>query len=115
MKSNAYLRFLHLSQAIQDLPGLPALDATEERILNMCADAWHQGGRVTVTGLAKIVPDVSERTSYRRIKDLHSKDMIALKSDPDDKRVKYIEPTSLCEKYFESLDRFFVDASQAKS
>lgn len=110
MKSNTYLRFLHLAQAIQGLPGFPKLDGTEERILNICADAWYRNKKITVTGLAPIIPGVSERTSYRRIKDLEKKGMITLKSDISDKRIKLVEPTTLCESYFEQMSTCFSNA-----
>gem|GEM_PF-6641373 len=37
--------------------------------------------------------------------------MIALTNAPDDKRVKFIEATTLCEKYFETMESCFSSAS----
>ncbi|MFM2441151.1 MAG: hypothetical protein RLZZ349_878 [Pseudomonadota bacterium] len=38
--SHAYMKFLHLSQAVNELPQFPPLDPTEERLLNYFASAW---------------------------------------------------------------------------
>ena len=113
MNKNTYLKFLHLAQAIQKLPSFPELDSVEERLLNICAGIWHSDMKITVTEIAKMSPGNSERTSHRRIKTLIEKGMIVLKSDPNDKRVKYIQPTLLCEKYFKQMEHCLNLASKS--
>ena len=38
--SIAYMKFLHLTQAVNELPQFPSLDPMEERLLNYFASAW---------------------------------------------------------------------------
>ena len=103
-QNNTYFKFLHLAQAIQSLPSFPELDSVEERLLNVCGSVWYSDIKISVTEIANMLPGTSERTSHRRIKTLLSKNMITLKNDDNDKRIKYILPTPLADKYFKKME-----------
>ena len=102
--NNMYFKFLHLAQAVQKLPSFPQMDSVEERLLNVCASVWFSDMKISVTEIANMLPGTSERTSHRRIKSLLAKNMIILKNDDKDKRVKYIMPTQLADKYFKKME-----------
>ena len=102
--SNTYFKFLHLALAVQKLPTFPELDSVEERLLNVCASVWFSDMKISVTEIANMLPGTSERTSHRRIKSLLQKNMIVLKTDDKDRRVKYIMPTQLSDKYFKKME-----------
>lgn len=100
-----YLKFLHLAHAMRQMPSLPALDNIEERLLNMLATAWYANQRIPVSEAARMVPDASERTVYRRLKTLESKGLIAFGADANDQRVRYVMPTTRTDQYFDRLGR----------
>ncbi len=100
-----YLKFLHLAHAMRQMPSLPALDNIEERLLNMLATAWYANQRIPVSEAARMVPDASERTVYRRLKTLETKGLIAFGADANDQRVRYVMPTTRTDHYFDRLGR----------
>lgn len=100
-----YLKFLHLAHAMRQMPSLPALDNIEERLLNMLATGWYANQRIPVSEAARMVPDASERTVYRRLKTLESKGLITFGADANDQRVRYVMPTTRTDHYFDRLGR----------
>ncbi len=105
MKTSAYMRFLSLARMASTLPGLPALDPVEERLLNQFASFWGNDYRPTVLEALIIDEGISRRTVQRRIDGLRHKGMIRYETDPADLRVKRIAPTELAEKYFSRYDQ----------
>jgi hypothetical protein len=101
--SKAYLRFLSLAAAIHDIPGIPQLDSTEEKLLNLLALNINAGQKVNVLEAMNLLPDTSSATVHRRLKTLRKKDMISLNVDPVDNRIKYIQITSTAVEYFTKL------------
>ena len=98
-----YTRFIHLARAVRQLPGTPALDAVEERVLESLAAAWGQGQKVTVLQAMGMSDDSSPTTVHRRLKSLRKKGFIGLHEDETDNRVKFIEPTAQADAYFARL------------
>jgi DNA-binding MarR family transcriptional regulator len=98
-----YTRFVHLARAVRQLPGAPALDAVEERVLEALAAAWGQGQKVTVLQAMGMSDDSSPTTVHRRLKSLRKKGFIGLHEDETDNRVKFIEPTAQADEYFARL------------
>ena len=109
---STYLRFLNLAQAIRQLSSFPQIDAVEERLLNVCAAAWHAGRKLTVLEAMKLLPDTSESTAFRRLKSLRSKGMVCLDYDANDARTRYVMPTDLANAYFEKLGECLNKAQQ---
>lgn len=101
--SLVYLRFLHMVQAVKTLPTFPAIDALEERFLNVLAATWHSGERISVLEAMKLLPDISSTTAHRRLKTLRAKGLIDLNPDESDSRIKYVQPTDLTHRYFGKL------------
>lgn len=104
MKS-AYMRFLSLARMASTLPGMPALDPVEERLLNQFASFWGNDYQPTVVEALTIDEGISRRTVQRRIDGLRKKGMIRYQPDPTDLRIKRIAPTDLAEKYFSRYDQ----------
>ena len=101
--SLAYMKFLHLSQGVNELPQFPSLDPTEERLLNYFASAWFAGKKLTVLETMNRSPAISSSTVHRRLKTLRKKGFISLDVDQIDNRIKYIVHTDLTNRYFAHL------------
>ena len=101
MPEFAYLRFINMLSAIRSI--LPSLDTSEERLLNMVMLAWQQNNTVTVTQAMANTPDLSPATVHRKIQTLVSKERRIIRSDAEDARYKYLEPTRQAIDYFEKL------------
>lgn len=110
-QSQTYRKFLHLVNAMRQMPGLPVLDSVEERLLSVFAAAWQTKTSIPVSAAAQMVPDASERTVYRRLKTLESKGLIAFASDANDQRIRYVIPTDRTDDYFDKLGRCIERAS----
>ena len=104
MKTSAYMRFLSLARMASALPGLPALDPVEERLLIQFASFWGNDYRPTVLEALAIDEGISRRTVQRRLDGLRHKGLIRYEADATDLRVKRIAPTELAEKYFSRFD-----------
>ena len=98
------MRFLSLARMASALPGLPALDPVEERLLNQFASFWGNDYRPTVLEALAIDEGISRRTVQRRLDGLRQKGLIRYEADATDLRVKRIAPTELAEKYFSRFD-----------
>ena len=103
--SLTYLRFLHLADAVRRIPSAPWLDDVEERMLAALAAAWRSGQPMPVTEAVRTVPEVSERTAFRRLKSLQAKGMLDFVDDSRDGRVRHLKPTALADAHFERLGR----------
>ena len=98
-----YLRFLSLVHAIRQMPQFPAMDATEEELLNAVELHRHAGRKLRVLQVMDLLPDVSPSTVHRRLKSLRHKGLISLEMDEADNRIKYVTPTDLSAQYFSKL------------
>lgn len=103
--SASYLKFIHLTQALRGLPGLPALDPIEERLLNYLAAAWFSNKDATVLETMRTTPDMSPSTVHRRLKTLRKKGLLHFDIDAQDNRIKYIVKTDMADQYFAHLGK----------
>ena len=103
--SLAYMRFLHLAEAVRRMPAMPLLDAVEERLLNVLAEAWQSGRSLPVTEAVRRLEGVSERTAFRRLKSLQTKGLLSTIQDPQDARVHHLRPSRQAEDYFDKMGR----------
>lgn len=103
--SLAYMRFLHLADAVRRMPAMPLLDAVEERLLNVLAQSWQEGRSLSVTEAVRRVEGVSERTAFRRLKTLQDKGLLSTVADPHDARVHHLRPSPRAEDYFDRMGR----------
>lgn len=110
--SVAYFNFLDLVKGLHKYD-LPALDPSEEKLLNHLGNVWHKGETLTVREGMALMPCVSIGTTHRRLKALRIKGFLDLTSDSSDQRVKYIVPTPLASKYFAVLEKCLRSAVKA--
>ena len=87
-----------------------ALDAVSQRMLHTLARQWASKKPITVMGAMAILPEISSTTAHRRLKLLQKAAWIDLETDGKDDRIKYVVPTKLTDKYFESLGKAMVRA-----
>lgn len=98
-----YFKFLNLVAATRQMPGVPEIDAVEDRILAFLARAWYAGERITVVETMNGMSEISPSTVQRRLKALRAKGMLQVEADENDNRFKYVQPTDLSIRYFAAL------------
>ena len=103
--SASYLKFIHLTQALSGLPGMPKLDPIEERLLHYLAAAWFSNKEATVLETMRSTPDMSPSTVHRRLKTLRKKGLLHFDIDAQDNRIKYIVKTELTDRYFAHMGK----------
>jgi DNA-binding MarR family transcriptional regulator len=108
-----YLRFLELAAAIRGLPGLPALDPLEERILILVASLGRAGQSLSVRELMQQSELGSPATIHARLKSMRQKGWLRL-ADTEDARRKHVEPTRDALKHFARLSDAMVAATRVK-
>ncbi len=98
-----YFKFLNLVAATRRLPGIPEIDAVEDRILAFLARSWYAGERISVVEAMNGMPEISPSTVQRRLKALRFKGLLQVENDQQDNRLKYVQPTDLSMRYFAAL------------
>lgn len=101
--ASAYLRFLQLARAVQELPDGSGMDANETALLEAVVLRWHEGQAMTVREAISLEHLGSPATLHKRITRLRSKDMLATYSEPGDRRAKFLVPTQQALDYFHHL------------
>ena len=101
--ATAYLRFLQLAKAIEGLPSLPSLDATESALRDALAGQWFAGRPLTVMQAMGLSHLGSPATMHRRIVRLRAMGMIATDEDQHDTRIKRLVLTPVAVAHFEQL------------
>jgi hypothetical protein len=91
--ANAYMRFLQLARAVQQLPDAPQLDANEKALLEEIVLRWYEDRVMTVREAIGLTHLGSPATLHKRITRLRQKDLLKTFNQPDDKRTKYLIPT----------------------
>ena len=91
--ANAYMRFLQLARAVQQLPDAPQLDANEKALLEEIVLCWYEDRVMTVREAIGLTHLGSPATLHKRITRLRQKDLLKTFNQPDDKRAKYLIPT----------------------
>jgi hypothetical protein len=91
--ANAYMRFLQLARAVQQLPDAPQLDANEKALLEEIVLRWYEDRVMTVREAIGLTHLGSPATLHKRITRLRQKDLLKTFNQPDDKRAKYLTPT----------------------
>jgi len=89
----AYMRFLQLAKAVQQLPDAPQLDANEKALLEEIVLRWYENRVMTVREAIGLTHLGSPATLHKRITRLRQKDLLKTFNQPDDKRAKYLIPT----------------------
>jgi hypothetical protein len=103
--ANAYLRFLQLARALQDLPDGSGMDANETALLEAVVLRWHAGQAMTVREAISLEQLGSPATLHKRITRLREKDMLTTFNQDGDRRAKFLVPTERTLAHFSQLGR----------
>ncbi len=110
--TSAYLRFLHLAQAIKEVPLLPGLEPIEEKILEIVADAHLMKARLSVKDLMNKSELGSPAMLHGRLQSMREKGWIAL-APTEDARRKQLKLTPASLQHFEKLSKLMSKAVKA--
>ena len=105
-----YFRFLNLVRSVEELPGFPKLDATDNQLLNEVAATWKQGERLLVSDAIAMREIGSPATLHARLKQLRDKNMVTYVIETDGRK-KYIEPTETALRYFSQISNCMIQAT----
>ena len=94
-----YVRLFNMLRAIREMSPFCELTADEERLLDELLVRWHGSKRITVSDIMRDIAHVPQTTTYRRLIALRDKGLVDLQVDEDDRRVKFVLPTSVAERY----------------
>lgn len=100
----SYVRLFNMLSAIREMSPLNLLSADEEILLDSLIVHWHEHGEITVSELMRDERFGSQATVYRRVIGLKEKGMVALRTDPRDRRVKFVEATDSTRAYIDHID-----------
>jgi hypothetical protein len=112
-KSNlpSYLRFIQLVESIASMKLSPELDNIETRLLDKISIDVFSGKKVLVGDMLALPQFGSPATIHNRIKSLTANGYLSMKIDQKDARMKYLVPTALAKKRFESLSKVLNQAA----
>ncbi|MEY4364167.1 MAG: hypothetical protein RLZZ24_1519 [Pseudomonadota bacterium] len=108
---SAYMRFLALSQSKQAHLGLPGVDATAMKLLEICAVACERRRPLTVTQAMALRAVASPATLHRKIDALLDAGYIDLQTAGGDSRVREIHLREAAQKYFQDMSEIMLAAS----
>lgn len=97
-----YLQFLDKAQTA---PDAVALDATEQKLLNLVAQAHAQSDIVNVTELLTRDDIASPATLHKRLTSLREKRLITIEPIPNEYPRKTIDLTNKAISYFNALSK----------
>lgn len=100
----SYVRLLNMLNAIRQMSPFNALNGEEERLLADLVVRWHSVGTFTISDVMESGIASSATTSYRRLIALRDKGLVNLRVDENDRRIKYVEPSSAAEEYMARLN-----------
>ena len=103
--AGAYLRFLQLARAVQELPDGSGMDANETALLEAVVLRWHEGQAMTVREAISLEHLGSPATLHKRITRLREKEMLTTFNQEGDRRAKFLVPTERTLAHFSQLGR----------
>jgi DNA-binding MarR family transcriptional regulator len=100
---SAYLRFLQLVAAVDQMSGLDDFDANEKALFDSLCLRWSQGKAMTVREAISQTNLGSPATLHKRLKRLIAKQLIVAAHEGQDKRAKYLVPSEKGQAYIDWL------------
>ena len=92
--------YLRLSRMVEKATPEQQLDACSERLLHWMAITWQAGSKITVVQAMHKATEMSTTTAHRRLKLMRQQGFIALETDANDRRIKYVVPTEQTHRLF---------------
>ncbi len=104
MKSKfAYVRFLELIQTIEGRGGLSDMDLDAKKLLEVIVVSDARGNTLTVTDTMQMSAIASPATIHRKLDTLRQMGLIANEYEGENRRTKYLKPTTAALKYFDQV------------
>ena len=97
----AFIRFLNLKNTLQVEPA--DLDLTALKLLEICEMSSHSGQRLTVTQAMSLIHVASPATIHRKLTQLLENGYLSFEYATNNRRTKYLTPTSKSHDYFTKL------------
>jgi len=110
MTDNPYIQFLKLSQALTDKEIGIELDTTAIKFLELITISHSREKPLTVSEAMALSYIGSPATMHRKIDILRKQGWIDLVHEGEDRRTKYLAPTTKTHKYFDSLSKLMTKA-----
>ncbi len=107
---NTYLRFLNLLRGVEASLLPPSLDSTAKYLLERIACQHALGEPLTVTQAMALQDVASPATIHRKIDDLRTAGLVDTEFQGDNRRTKYLAPTSKARKYFDKASALIPSA-----
>jgi DNA-binding MarR family transcriptional regulator len=111
---NAYLRFLNLLRGVESTLLPPSLDSTSKCLLERIACQHAIGQPLTITEAMALHDVASPATIHRKIDDLRTAGLVDTEFQGDNRRTKYLTPTSKARKYFDKVNALLPSATPAR-
>ncbi len=103
--SRIYLRFLNLLEAVEATPGFPDIDLEAKKILEVIAVRHQKENPLTVTEAMALSHIASPATIHRKLDQLREMELIDSIYQGDNRRTKYMVPTTSALQYFDRLGK----------
>ena len=110
---NAYLRFLNLLRGVESSLLPPTLDSTAKALLERIACQHALGQPLTITEAMALSEVASPATIHRKIDDLRIAGLVDTEFQGDNRRTKYLTPTSRARKYCDRVNALLPRAQAA--
>jgi DNA-binding MarR family transcriptional regulator len=101
---NAYLRFLNLLRGVEASLLPPTLDSTAKSLLERIACQHAMGAPLTITEAMALEEVASPATIHRKIDDLRLAGFVDTEFQGDNRRTKYLTPTTKARKFFDKVN-----------
>jgi len=108
---NAYLRFLTLVSKLDEQHSVQKVDAEARKLLDLITIHHSENNPLTVTAAMQISDIASPSTIHRKIVVLKKCDLATIERKEGNRRTKYLVPTDLALKRYESLSRALVNCN----
>ena len=108
MTDNVYLRFLELTQTLENQGHLSGVDPTAGKLLEAIAVACSQNKALNVSDVMALKSIASPATLHRKIEDLVTAGYVEYRFLGHDRRVKFLYTTEAANRYFENMGEALV-------
>ena len=105
IENNSYIKFLSSFQKIESSNAAVGLDLVGESLLGYIAVNFAKVLTLTVTECMRIDTVASPATIHRKISELTEEGWIHSIYDGENRRTKYLAPTTKAVKYFEKVSK----------
>jgi hypothetical protein len=103
--ASAYLRLIQVVHRLESQGPFQRLDAETVRLLEIITVAHVEGQSMTVSGAMQLSQIASPASIHRKLEQLRIANLITHEFNEGNRRTKYLAPTVLALKHFETLSQ----------